>query len=259
MYRRIADDLRQQIESGNFGPGQQLPTELELRDSYDASRNTVQSAIRWLTGLGLIETRSGQGAFVVRKIDPFITTLSGDPVGLGGAHGIAYLSEITREGRSPSVTEPRVEIQIASGEIAAWLQLDEPDPQVISRHEKRFIDGMPWSVQTSFYPRKLMQGADRLLEPTCIEEGVVRYLADSIGRRQVGYRDSIAVRTPNNIEIDFFGLPEDGRVGVFEVFRTAYDQNGIPMRLTITSYSVDRNRFILNVGQVPPMTALIRY
>jgi GntR family transcriptional regulator len=259
MYRQIADDLRHQIESGSFYPGHQLPTELELRESYNASRHTVQRAIRWLTGLGLVETRSGQGAFVTREIDPFIITLSADAEALDGAVGAAYLSEITGPGRHASVTVPRVEIQIASGEIATWLQLEERGDQVISRHEQRFIDDIPWSIQISFYPRKRMQGADRLLEPDDIVEGVVRYLADSIGLRQVGYRDSIAVRRPNHIETEFFSLPEDGRVGVFEVFRTAYDQNGVPMRLTVTSYPADRNRFILNVGQVPPMTALTRY
>jgi len=45
MYRRIADDLREQIESGDLEPGQQLRTEFELRDHYKASRNTVRDAI----------------------------------------------------------------------------------------------------------------------------------------------------------------------------------------------------------------------
>ena len=79
MYRQIAEDLREQIDSGTLTPGQQLPTELELREQYSASRNTVRDAIKWLINLGLVETRPGQGTFVVEKIDPFVTTLSGDP------------------------------------------------------------------------------------------------------------------------------------------------------------------------------------
>jgi DNA-binding FadR family transcriptional regulator len=59
MYRRIAQELRQQIKSGMPGPGEQLPTEIELRDRYDASRNTVRDAIKLLTTLGLVETRPG--------------------------------------------------------------------------------------------------------------------------------------------------------------------------------------------------------
>ena len=78
-YRQIAEDLRRQIEAGALAPGAQLRTELELREKYNASRNTVRDAIKLLTTRGLVETRPGQGTFVVQKIVPFITTLTGDP------------------------------------------------------------------------------------------------------------------------------------------------------------------------------------
>ena len=88
MYRQIAEDLRGQIEAGVLPPCGRLPTELELRDKYNASRNTVRDAIKWLSTLGLVATRPGQGTFVVEKIDPLITTLSGDPkTGFGGGEG----------------------------------------------------------------------------------------------------------------------------------------------------------------------------
>jgi len=80
MYQKIAEDLRQQIESGDLAPGSQLPTELELRErNNNASRNTVRDAIKWLINLGLVETRPGQGTFVIEARDPIVTTLSGDP------------------------------------------------------------------------------------------------------------------------------------------------------------------------------------
>ncbi len=117
MYRRIADDLRQQIESGQLAPGSQLPTEVELREEYDASRNTIRDAIKWLITRGLVETRPGQGTFVVEKIDPFVTTLSGSPdTGLGGGDSAWYASEVTARRRTPRTTVPRVEIQ--SGPLA---------------------------------------------------------------------------------------------------------------------------------------------
>ena len=39
LYQQIADDLRGQIDSGRLEPGQQMPTELKLREHYSASRN----------------------------------------------------------------------------------------------------------------------------------------------------------------------------------------------------------------------------
>ena len=68
---------------------------------------------------------------------------------------------------------------------------------------------------------------------------------------QVGYRDWIIVRAPNSIEVEFFKLPPDGRVVVYEIFRTAFDGNLQSIRLTVTVYPADRNQFVVNVGQVP--------
>jgi DNA-binding GntR family transcriptional regulator len=105
MYRQIAEDLREQIESEQLAPGAQLPTELELRERYGASRNTIRDAIRWLM----------------------------------------------------------------------------------------------------------------------------------------------------NLEADFFKLPPDGRVSVFENFRTAFDQTGQPIRATVTVFPTDRNQFVVEIGNVPEL------
>ena len=254
MYRQIAEDLRAQIESGILQAGQQLRTEIELREHYGASRNTVRDAIKWLTTLGLVETRPGQGTFVVRKIDPLITTLSADPTtGLGGGEGATYLSEVEKDARVPSYSEPQVEIQKASIEVSSRLQVPE-GTQVISRHQRRYLDGTPWSLQTSFYPRGfVVQGADRLIEADDIKVGTVTYLAQTLGLRQVAYRDWIKVRAPDPVEATFFNVPQDGRVGVFEIFRTAFDQTGKPMRVTVTVFPTDRNQFIVNAGDVPEL------
>ena len=255
IYRQIADDLRRNIESGELSHGDQLPTELELRDKYDASRNTVRDAVKWLITRGLIETRPGQGTFVVGRIDPYVTTLTGEadkgrdeegPVYVKGARGVA------RGGpRMPATTDPQVEIQKAAGAAAEKLQVED-GTTVLSRHQQRYIDDIPWSLQTSFYPMALaLRGAEKLLQAENIEEGSVEYLRKELGLKQVGYRDMITVRAPDATETAFFKLPDDGRVAVFEVRRTAFDDGGQPFRLTVSVYPTDRNQFAVNVGDVP--------
>ena len=252
MYRRIADSLRDEIESGQLGPGSQLPTELELRERFHASRNTIRDAIKSLISLGLVVSRPGQGTFVTQRIDPFVTTMSADPrTGFGGGEGTTYLSQVSEQHRRPTTTEPRVEVQAAVGEIAARLRVDE-GTQLVSRHEQRFIDETPWSFQTSFYPMSfVMQGANRLLEASGISPGTVAYLQETLGLKQTGYRDWITMRAPDLNEVTFFRIPGDGRVPVFEVIRTAFDQTGTPMRVTVTVFPADRNQFIVDVGDVP--------
>jgi GntR family transcriptional regulator len=251
MYKQIADDLRRQIEEGGLAPGQQLRTELELREKYNASRNTVRDAIKWLISRSLVETRPGQGTFVVQKIDPFVTTLSKDPETGGSDEGPIYTEEVEATARKPKTSEPRVEMQQADGMAATALKIKLEEP-IVSRHYQRFIDGTPWSLQTSFYPMSLVtQGALRLIQATDITQGTVAYLRDQLGIKQAGYRDVITVRPPNETETVFFKLPDDGRVAVFEILRVAFDEKQRPFRLTVSVYPTDRNQFAVNVGDVP--------
>ena len=250
MYQRIADDLRSQIQSGAFKAGEKLPPEGDLQDRFEASRNTIRDAIKQLVSLGLVQTRPGQGTFVTRAIDPFVTTLSAPAgTGFGGGEGATYLSQVAEEHRKPRVTiPPKVEVQVPPQEIALRLRV-APDAQVVSRHQARYVDETPWSLQTSFYPIEFALKAPKLLMQVDIEEGAVRYLQNVEGIKQAGYRDWITARTADVNEQAFFGIA--AHATVFEIFRTAFDAHRKPFRVTVTVFPTDRNQFIVNVGEVP--------
>jgi GntR family transcriptional regulator len=253
MWKQIAEDLRQKIEAGELGrDGKPLPTELELQAEYSASRNTVRDAVKWLVTRGMVYTRSGQGTFVTQKIDPFVTRLSSDRTPfVGDDTTAAYLSEVASRLRRPDVSVPRIEIQRPTDMLASELRLPS-DASVVSRHQQRLIDGIPYSMQTTFYPMRLVDmGALRLIRAEDIEEGAVGYLEATLGIKENGWRDRIHVRTPDASETAFFGLPDDGRVAVFEIVKTGYDESGQPLRVTVTTYPADRNQFVMTSGKVP--------
>jgi GntR family transcriptional regulator len=257
IYRTIAEDLRRQIETGELRPGHQLMTERKLREHYNASRNTIRDAVKLLITRGLVETRPGQGTFVVDTIIPFVTTLTGDPetASLGGWE--------TREGtaptelRQPTATVPEVGIHQAGEPVPATDELQLPaGTPVVSRHQQLSIDDIIWSLQTSFYPMShIERGASRLIQRGNIDVGTVAYLKKELGIKQAGYRDTITVRAPDNIETAVFKLPADGRISIIEIRRTAFDEQGTPIRLTVSVYPADRNQFAVNVGEVPPEVA----
>jgi GntR family transcriptional regulator len=266
-WRKIADQLKSRIEEGEFnrdGAGEdedstapaadrrpRLPTELVLQEEYNASRNTIRDAIKWLADHGIVHTEPGRGTFIVVRRDPFHVTLSARGAGPGGGEGEDYRFDAKVQGRLPVNTDPRVEIQTAPAKIARQLGIDEGS-QVILRHERRFIDNQPWSLVTSYYPWAFFEGgATRLVKAANIDIGVMKYLEETLGRRQVGYHDAISGRMPNEVEASFFGLPERGSVAVFETYRTGFDQDGNPLRLTITIWPIDRNRLHFNTGTVP--------
>jgi GntR family transcriptional regulator len=254
LYRHIADDLRAQIKNGQLKLNAKLPTEGELSDKYEASRNTVREAIRRLTDEGLLESRPGQGTFVARKVNPFVTVLTADAkTGFGGGETAAYLSEVRDKHREPTNSVPRVEVVTVSDAVASLLDIPAGS-QVVSRSQDRYIDDIPWSRQTTFYLMDFItKGATNLLMATDIEGGAVRYLADEIGVRQTGYRDWITGRLATEEEQVLFGIGHNS--AVFVDSRVAFDQNNTPMRLTVTIFPVDRNQFIVNVGPNVPALA----
>jgi GntR family transcriptional regulator len=250
MYRQIASDLRNMIKSGEIRRGGQLPTEIELMERYNASGHTVREAIKVLAGLRLVETRAGQGTYVVETITPFIMPLTGDPHATRGEDTV-YLAEAAEAGRKPRNSEPRVEVQTADEATADALQVG-PGSRVIRRHQRRFLDDIPWSLQTSFYPMSLIeQGASRLIQARNIGEGVMAYLSNDLGIKQVGYSDTVKVRLPDEVEAAFFKLPSDGRVSVFAISRIGFGEGQKPPRLTVAVLPADRNHLRIEVGQVP--------
>jgi GntR family transcriptional regulator len=257
LYREIARDLRRKINSGALPQGSQLPTEDELIEQYHASRNTVRGALRELSVRGLVYTLHGKGTFVTEEAPPIVITLSTDPkTGRGGGEGLVYTAEVAASGRKATTNRLAVGVQKAAPNVATSLRIPEGS-DVIFRHEERLVDGQPWSLQTSFYPRPLADRAPRLLDTDDISEGAVAYLR-SCGIEQAGYRDAIEVRKPDLVETDYFGIPGDGRVEMTEIYRTGFDQDHNPVRLTITVYRADRNRFVINVGDVPMSGSLRR-
>jgi DNA-binding FadR family transcriptional regulator len=64
LVDQVISQLRAQIDSGEWGVGDRIPTESELSDQLEVGRNTVREAVRALAHAGLLEIRQGAGTFV---------------------------------------------------------------------------------------------------------------------------------------------------------------------------------------------------
>ncbi|AYY11902.1 GntR family transcriptional regulator [Actinobacteria bacterium YIM 96077] len=63
-YLQLAAALRARIESGEYGPGDQLPSESQLVGETGLARETVRRAIRVLREEGLVITLPARGTYV---------------------------------------------------------------------------------------------------------------------------------------------------------------------------------------------------
>ena len=64
LSTQVAAELTRQIEGGVLQPGQKIPTEAELCESFDVSRTVVREAVARLRSDGLLIPRQGIGVFV---------------------------------------------------------------------------------------------------------------------------------------------------------------------------------------------------
>jgi DNA-binding GntR family transcriptional regulator len=67
-YQHIANTIAEQIGAGVYRPGDQLPTEAQLRARFGVSPVTIRRAVNLLLDRGLVSTTQGKGTFV-RSLD----------------------------------------------------------------------------------------------------------------------------------------------------------------------------------------------
>ncbi len=65
-YLTIMETIRQRILSGQYAPGERIPSEHSLARQFNVSRGTVERAIRALVQDGLLYRQQGSGTFVAR-------------------------------------------------------------------------------------------------------------------------------------------------------------------------------------------------
>ncbi|WLW54025.1 winged helix-turn-helix domain-containing protein [Streptomyces sp. YU58] len=65
-FQRIADELRGRMTDGTYPLGSFLPSQRDLAEELEVSRDTVQRALRELSNEGWIASRQGSGSRVVK-------------------------------------------------------------------------------------------------------------------------------------------------------------------------------------------------
>jgi GntR family transcriptional repressor for pyruvate dehydrogenase complex len=77
MAEMVCDKIKESIQKNVWKTGERLPSESDLAETFGVNRLTVRLAIQKLNALGLVETRTGSGTYVVEfNFDSFIDEIS---------------------------------------------------------------------------------------------------------------------------------------------------------------------------------------
>ncbi len=105
LAERVVASLRGKVLGGEFAPGQKLPTESQLTETFGVSRTVIREAIATLAADGLVEPRQGAGVFVMERPTQAFVAISAE-------NGTSISNAL-------NVLEVRMGIEIESAALAA--------------------------------------------------------------------------------------------------------------------------------------------
>lgn len=91
ISKSVFNEMMDLIATGTWGIGNKIPSEHELSDQFNVSRNSVRFAIQRLSALGLLEAKQGEGTFIKRLDTSFYMNLIIPSVFLGDSSPVTLL------------------------------------------------------------------------------------------------------------------------------------------------------------------------
>lgn len=233
-FRQVAADIRQKISAGDYAPGEQLPSERELVETYDVSRPTVRDAITMLRTEGLVTSEHGRGVFVrppasIQRIARSRLSREARSRNRG-----AFLADAAARGFTPSTS---VKIRFEQADVRTAAHLDVPvGTEVTVRDRVMRADGLVVQLAVSRLPRELTRG-------TAIEEvntgpGGAYARLEEAGHTLGSYVEHVGARMPRPDESTLLQLA-DG-VPIITVTRVAFTAVGRPVEMNDMVLAADR-------------------
>jgi len=153
LYQQIKALITQGLQSGEWKPGELIPSEVELANRFKVSQGTVRKAIDELAAENLVMRKQGKGTFVSTHHE-------------ARAH-FRFLRLMPDEGvpHYPESKFIEVKRMRAPADVARLLDLKSGDAVVFIKRVQSF-DGVPTIVEELWLPGATFKGltAERLVE-----------------------------------------------------------------------------------------------
>lgn len=228
--RRVASALRAAIESGEYRPGDRLPSERVLASDHEVARNTAREAVRQLAESGLVTAHHGKGVFVRSK--PRLMRFGQwrysrklrEATGLSPFH-----AEVAAQDRVPNAFLAEISRVIPPPEVAERLGVTADEASVVRRENWYFADDEPMQIGVTYVPWTIAKGTE-LGAGDRLGKGDLYARFSDLGYEITYTREEVMARMPTPDEANGLRLP-DG-VPVLVVLHTGLDQDRQPFEVT---------------------------
>jgi len=233
-YIQIADNLLDQIESGELTPGTRLPPERKLSELFEVNRLTLRRALSRLEILGLIIRLHGKGNFVA---EPKIERQTG--------RLISFTSGMERRGLAPGAKVITFEQRPVEAAIAKRMKVPVLTP-VYYGHRLRLINQEPVMLEEFWMPVHAFPGLER---HDLTNHSTYEIMESEYGISMLKARRSFEPAVATEYEAELLRI--EAGVPLMLVRRLAFDQNGRCVEYGKDLYRGDRFRFVTEEAFAP--------
>jgi len=203
LAEKLATLIRQEIAKGRFKPGEKLPTEREMSETYGVSRVTVRDALGRLKHDGIVLSRQGSGAFVAKESAPTLR-LHVAPSDAQDLRNVVELLSAVRSAASAHAALRRTPAQLASitrlyNAIGAAIEEGRPGEEEDIAFHRAIMDaaGNPLFNQIL----EFLDGRMRQFVRTARSNSRNRGLTGQVQDEHQAMRDAIAASDPEAARI----------------------------------------------------------
>lgn len=226
IYFQLKELLREKIASGEWKPGDMVPSERELSEQFHISRMTARQALSELATEGLLRREQGRGTFVAEpKIEHGLTRLTG------------FTEDMKARGLEPGARVIRLEL-IKPPLLAMQALQISPDDPIILLERLRLAGGEPIALETSHLH---FNGVENLLHEDFENHSLYRILLEKYQITPTRAVQKIGADLCSQREQKLLNIREGAPV--LRNKRITYDQWGRPFEYTESAYRADRYVF----------------
>jgi GntR family transcriptional regulator len=238
MWSQIADRLRTALERHEFAPGDKLPSEADLNQTFGVSRSTARAALDKLEAEGRITRRSGKGSIVLaERVDQPLNRLS------------SFAEDMRARGLEPGYVTRAIKIVAAPPEVAIYLNIETQTPLgMVDRLllANNIVIGLSVS-----WLSPLIVSVDALPTRTDMDAGsLYQWIEQRCGYRVAGGKEFIEALNADEQIAGSLDVPP--RAAILLARRIARSQDGQPIEYATLYYRPDRYRFQIELARPLP-------
>lgn len=159
-YKEVANELRQQIKSGKYAPGELIPDQNQIAKLFNTTRITVHKALQLLMVEGMVYSKRGSGTYVRKD---YIADDHSNDFGKVSPIDKPFGATKTNEGKTVTSKVLELSARIPTDEEAAKLIIQPTEPVYVIQRV-RFVNGEIFAYEHTIMPTSITTLTEDILE-----------------------------------------------------------------------------------------------